>query len=519
MLLLAGFGTAFGLQTILIIGGVTRLLPLTGVTLPFISYGGSSLLTSYIALGIMLLLSGGETGRSPISAPLRRIHMGIVGVLFALALVMGWWSIGRSVDLTARADNPRPAITGLYVQRGAILDRENQTLAVSTLADDVYERHYPASAADHLVGYDSLVIGKAGLERSLDPWLSCEQGYAQDVILGQRISTGFPPPGLNVRLSLDLDLQRRAEKLLADRLGAALLLDVRSGELLAIGSSPAFNANNLEANWDQLRTRDDAPLLNRATQAAYQPGMALAPFLAAWAHEQGRLLDPGEMSEIHLEAPVYVNGGKLQCLGSSAAPDWDLRDALRLSCPSPFAELGEQLRGEALVSMMRAFGFDRSVDVRLVEAEPPELRAPLGAQGVRRAAVGQGDLTVSPLQVIRAWASFFNGGQVPGVRLVLEYEDPRGLWQPIEPTSESLVAVSPETAALIGSWLRRSSGRYDFQAQALAGEGGAALGWYMGALARDEGTLVMLIVLEDEPPSVLSGLGKDLMEAVETALP
>lgn len=518
MLLLAGLGTAFGMQAILIIGGVIRLLPLTGVTLPFMSYGGSSLLTSYIALGFMLLLSGGETGRSPISRPLRRIHVGIVGALFALALLMGWWSIGSSADLTARADNPRPAITSLYVRRGEIMDRNGKTLAVSVLADEVYRRQYPASVADHLVGYDSLVIGKTGLERSLDPWLSGEQGYTEDVILGQRILTGFPPPGLDVRLSLDLELQRAAETLLAEQQGAAMILDVRSGEILAMASSPTFDADELEANWDKFSDREDAPLLNRATQAAYQPGMALAPFLAAWAQEQGRSLNPREMSEIDLDVPVYVNGDQLDCLWSRPIQDGDLREALRMSCPAPFAEMGERLRGEELVDMTRSFGLDRSVDLRLIEADPPELTAPLGIQGVRRAAVGQGALTVTPLQVIRAWASFFNAGRAPAIRLVLEYEDPRGSWQPIEPTSEPLTVVSAQTAAVMRNWLRSSPERYEFQAQALAGEGRAVLGWYMGALMRNERGVAVLIAVENEPPTTLRALGDDLLDAAETAL-
>jgi hypothetical protein len=519
MLLLAGMGTAFGLQAILIIGGVIRVLPLTGVTLPFISYGGSSLLTSYIALGFMLLLSGAETGRSPISGPLRRIHGGILAVLLGLALVMGWWSIGRSEGLTERADNPRPAITSLYVQRGGILDRHGETFATSMLEGDVYARRYPAAAAAHVVGYDSLVVGKAGLERSLDPWLGGELGYVEAVILGQQILTGFPPPGLDVRLSLDLGLQQAVEDLLAGRQGAALILDVKSGEILAMGSSPTFDANELEINWDQLSVRGDAPLLNRAMQAEYQPGMALAPFLAAWAQEQGELLSRGEMSEIDLHARVYLDGDQLGCLWSAETRDWVFRDALRLSCPAPFAELGQRLRGEELVELTRAFGFDQPADIRLAEAEPAEPSAPLGTDAVRRAAVGQGELTVTPLHMIRAWGSFYNEGLVPTIRLALEYQDPRGNWQPIEPLGEPSQAVTSGTAAAVRSWLRTSPGRYEYQAQALAGEGGAVVGWYMGALVRAEGSLAILIALEDGSPAILRTLGVDLLDDAAAALP
>jgi cell division protein FtsW (lipid II flippase) len=71
LLLAAGIGTLFGVQSLLIMGGVVKLVPLTGVTLPFVSYGGSSLLSSFIMVGLLLRLSDtGQAGRvSPVGSP------------------------------------------------------------------------------------------------------------------------------------------------------------------------------------------------------------------------------------------------------------------------------------------------------------------------------------------------------------------------------------------------------------------------------------------------------------------
>jgi cell division protein FtsW (lipid II flippase) len=94
-LLAAGIAAAFGLQTLMILGGVLRLLPITGITLPFISYGGSSLITSLVGLALLLVLSGGER-RSRFAGPVGVVQAGLVLGWIALALALGWWTIVRS---------------------------------------------------------------------------------------------------------------------------------------------------------------------------------------------------------------------------------------------------------------------------------------------------------------------------------------------------------------------------------------------------------------------------------------
>ncbi len=134
--LAAGLGTYFMLQTILIVGGNLRLLPLTGVTLPFVSYGGSSLATSFAALLILVLLSDSSDDVEPAPLLNEKPYLFLSGwmlvCLAAVALLGGWWSIIRSDDLLTRTDNPRLSIVDRYVPRGALLDRRNTPIAVTT---------------------------------------------------------------------------------------------------------------------------------------------------------------------------------------------------------------------------------------------------------------------------------------------------------------------------------------------------------------------------------------------------
>ena len=169
--LAAGITTYFVSQALLIMGGTIRLLPLTGVTLPFFSYGGSSLVTAFFAVLLLLIVSNYTTEQStPIIQSKAYFLTGSVFLiaLLAVALVTSWWSIFRADDLLARNDNPRRFISDLYVKRGMVLDRNNTVLAETVGLPGTYERvlFYPSLSA--IIGYSNSNYGQGGLEASLD---------------------------------------------------------------------------------------------------------------------------------------------------------------------------------------------------------------------------------------------------------------------------------------------------------------------------------------------------------------
>ena len=153
-------------------------------------------------------------------------------------MVTGWWTYYRGPALLDRTDNARRAIADRYVQRGAILDRHNDPLAASTGSPGSFFREYLHPALGATIGYTHPVYGQAGLEASLDPYLRGLRGNPGLTIWWNHILYGQPPPGLDVRLSLDQELQTAADTLLAQRNGALVLLNAQNGEILAITSSP-----------------------------------------------------------------------------------------------------------------------------------------------------------------------------------------------------------------------------------------------------------------------------------------
>jgi peptidoglycan glycosyltransferase len=247
---------------------------------------------------------------------------------FALIAVgLLYWQVVRAPELAARDDNPRLVQIELRLRRGRLLDRYGAVLAYSDpmpgLAGtrDEVQRRYPQPEADHVVGYYSLRYGTGGAEAAFDATLR-GQLTPLDRLLHR------PQTGHDVALSLDLSAQRAADQALADYQGAAVLLDITDGEVLALVSHPAYDPNRLDEDWNALSTDPDAPLLNRATQGVYPVGdlarlVGLAGLLSAGITTPP---DPFDTPLDDMLAPLSPSGylATARQLGFDVPPPFDL---------------------------------------------------------------------------------------------------------------------------------------------------------------------------------------------------
>ncbi|MBI5351302.1 MAG: FtsW/RodA/SpoVE family cell cycle protein [Chloroflexi bacterium] len=282
--LAAGIAAYLGIQSLLIMGGNLRLLPLTGVTLPFVSYGGSSLLTSFIALAILLIISNVEDSEpAPLEDPKPYTFLaGTLALGFAsVALTCAWWAVIRGPDLLSRTDNARRSIADRYVQRGELLDRNNQPINITQGESGTYNRIYLYPNLAPISGYTHPIFGQAGLEATLDNYLRGLHGNPSSLIWWEHLLYGTPPPGLDVRLSIDLSLQQTTDQLLGDHVGSVILMNAQTGEILIMASHPAYDPNKLDTEGDALASIPSAPLVNRAAQGLYPIGNALLPLIQA----------------------------------------------------------------------------------------------------------------------------------------------------------------------------------------------------------------------------------------------
>lgn len=504
--LATGLSAYFATQAIFILGGNLRLLPLTGVTLPFVSYGGSSLITAFISAALLLLISGEqlETQTTPVKpAPiLATAGIGLAGFL-ALTLLAGWWGVIRSESLQFRPDNLRWTIHERYVPRGSLLDRDNRPIAVSQGAPGEFTRVllYPDLA--NTIGYNHPRFGKSGLEASLDAYLTGLKGNPSSLIWLNEWIYSQPPPGLDVRLSLDLSVQTAADDLLGGSKGALVLINAESGEILAMASHPTYDPNQLDENWDTWSTDPNAPLLNRATQGNYPAGAALGPFFFAAANSIGSL--PSTPREL-----ILNQAGSLQncALLPESGEQWGA--VIRAGCPGPVNDLISIMSSEQIHNLFLALGFYESPPIELPvnQAESAPILTDLTASMI----LSDG-LRLSPLQMSVAAATITHQGRKPVPHLATAVLTPHQGWVvlpsqlPIK--TLNLTRLNETINALAGA------GSLYWSSIALDKTGEDVLTWYIGgSVPRWQGApLAIALVLEEDNPQLAQAIGQGVLQA------
>lgn len=512
--LATGLAVYFAGQSILIMGGNVRLLPLTGVTLPFVSYGGSSLVTSFAGLLLLMHIShANPPGQRARFNPIPILNLGaMVLIAFgALAAMLAWWSLVRGPDLLTRNDNPRRAFSDRYVLRGALLDRNGLPLSVTEGEIGSLQRSYPYDGGGSVLGYNHPNYGQSGVEAGLDPIL---RGYERQSALSlwtNHILFGQPPPGLDVRLSIDIELQRRAKTMLVDQTGALVMMDAVSGEILAMVSAPSFDANILSEDWENLVGDENAPLLNRATQGRYQPGTALNIFLYAAALAHGTMPSPPS------DLSHHVDGIPLECARTPLDPtDWP--EILSSGCPGAGAEMGLFIGSESLLMLFENLNFYSTpvLPMPSVEALSPATAISIPEES----AIGQGDLLISPLQLALAAAAISADGKIPQPVISLSVKTDSGWQEYAYPTSPAMAipgfysnrAAEDMRAAGLPIW--------EMLGSALNGPD-QMLTWYLaGTLPGNDGTpIVIVVLLEADFPALAQSTGQALLREILTPTP
>jgi len=438
---------------------------------------------------------------------LRQLTMALLGGFLAIGVVLVVWSVVRAPQLAARHDNPRLVERELSIRRGSIWDNDNAIIAETAGPIAAPQRVYPLPGIGPAVGYYSFRHGAAGLEQGYDAVLRGDS-ESEWVNLAREM-LHVPQDGRDIRATLDADWQRVADTLMGDRQGAIVLLTVPDGAIRAMVSHPGYDPNQLDAQFDSLVADENAPLLNRAAQSQYQPGLALQPFVIAGALDEGLItLDE---SVLNANQPVAVDGQSVECdTQPGTVATWT--EVLSFRCPGPMQTLGEALGAAGLDSIFAAFQLTQPPELP-IETQTPPVEA---VADPAMAAIGQENLVVTPLQMSRALASLVMEGRLPGLLLVTAVQDQSGEWV-LEPApAAGANAVSADSAANVFLALPQQAGSIaEHIAAAVTGPAGEQLGWYLAIAPAAEPRYVAVVVVEDDPGAVgAKRVGRALLQHI-----
>lgn len=307
-------------------------------------------------------------------------------------------------------------------------------------------RHYPhGETGAHAIGYVGRLdqadlrrldarryrgtnhVGKVGAEYQYESLLHGEPGFRQVEVNVQgrvlRVLDEEPPtPGRDLRLTIDLELQKVAEEALGEQAGAVVALEPHTGEVLALASMPSFDPNLFARGighdmYQLLQSSPRRPLYNRALRGQYAPGSTVKPILALHALNNG-LRERDE--EIHCRGYYRLPGGTRRYGDWKVHGHLDLAGAITQSCNVMFYDIAHNMGIEDVASAYRTFGLGQRTGIDLpgertgLVPDPDWKRAHLGEPWYRGETIihgiGQGFMTVTPMQLAGMAAVFANRG-------------------------------------------------------------------------------------------------------------
>ncbi|MFC5050090.1 peptidoglycan D,D-transpeptidase FtsI family protein [Rubritalea spongiae] len=450
-----------------------------------------------------------------------------------------------------------------------VVEEERKKQLESQLIDGlilhpIYQRYYPQKeTAAHLIGYvgskgklekgpinygDPLfeyTEGRAGFEKLYDKELTGVPGLLKlqydssgaEVLREQKRA---PRQGGSVVTTLDLEWQKRAESVLREHAhrGALVLIDVRTGELVAMASLPSYDLNTFVPfistdDYNALRENEDAPLFARAYQAEYPPASTFKAVVALSAL-QHQVID----RTTQINTPAFIQLGKHKMWNWSKEPEgyMDVVKGLYRSNNPFFIQVGIATRPENLVQTAAQLGYGKKTGLPLVGERPgrlPDDEYMMRTQGRRikdgdtaNMSIGQGVLLATPLQVAQGMAGIANGGRLPKLQLVRQVQDANGRivkYNRDEP--RQLLNMRPEDVVTVQEGLMKvvndpagTGKRAWLSYTTVSGKTGTAqwgpedkeqkLGWFTGFFPLENPKYAFAMVYEGRPGESVSGGSK-----------
>lgn len=370
---------------------------------------------------------------------------------FFVALFLGlmgyivYFQVVQSGEWVQNPYNARQDTRGKKVVRGKILDRNGEVLAQTLIGDNGAEyREYPyGNLYAHVVGYSQQ--GKYGLEAAENYTL-----FSSNEFFLKKIKNDFEDkkhPGDTVVTTLDTNLQQLAYQALGSYKGAAVILNPKTGEILAMVSKPDFNPNTIKEEWEALNQDTESILLNRATQGKYAPGSTFK-----LVSQLAYMRTHSDYENYGYQCPGYIqyDGTLIPCYNHQAHGYVDLGASLAYSCNASFSNIGLSVEVGKFQRTAKSLLFGKKLSSPLLASKSSfDLKSSSSTADRMMTAIGQGKTQVSPYHMALIVCGIANEGVVMKPSLVLQKQNASGTVLENFKPREYKTLMTPEEANVL----------------------------------------------------------------------
>lgn len=424
-------------------------------------------------------------------------------IFLFIVIYLVYFQLFKAEGLASNDHNKRNWVDENAIERGNIYDTNGKLLVYSE-KDEYGNSHrvYNFGAVDSsFTGFNSVQYGKSGLEKSYNKQLLNLSDQPISKFRGMVEKTGV---GNNLNLTINQEIQDIAYKHLENRTGSIVVMNPKTGEVLAMISNPSFDPNTLDNDWGQLVQNDDGPLLNRVSQGIYRPGSTFKIVTAT------AILDKGIDQNYNDTGTETIQGYDIKNFDDQVFGPLNLRSAFINSVNTYFASKTDLMGKDSFKESAEKFMFNKKYEFDLSTVESKIPFDDLNQADLAMTGFGYGKTQVTPLHMAMITSAIANDGKMMEPILVKSVMNKDG--KTIEEKNPNVLSTvtSPETAQTIRDLMvgvvNEGTGRQAYQSGVqIAGktgtadrENGSTDAWFVGFAPAYDPKIAIVVILEND---------------------
>ncbi|MBU5257035.1 peptidoglycan D,D-transpeptidase FtsI family protein [Tissierella praeacuta] len=433
------------------------------------------------------------------------VLIGLCLMFISLIIYISYFQIFEAEAIKNNSYNKRLWINEESILRGSIYDRNGKTLAYSEKIDDTYKRYYIYGRLySHIIGYSYREYGKSGLELQYNnTLLNINENAAINEIKNIVAPT---TEGNSIKLTIDHELQAKARTLLKGKKGSIVAMNPSTGEIYAMVSLPDFDVANLKADWKAITESPDSPLINRATQGLYPPGSTFKLITTI------AVLNTANLEEYYnCTGSTNINGYVFKDYQGKAHGNIDLRQALIKSCNTYFTTKSIEIGKDRIGNTAERFMINNNIPFDLpIKSSQFPFKENLDKTDIAAAAIGQGKVLVTPLNMALIVSGIANEGQIVKPILVKEIISKnnkilkKNITEVLSQGTDSITAnkLKDMMVDVVKSGTGKNARIKNIKVAGKTGtaenSSGKSHAWFVGFAPADEPKIAIAVILEEE---------------------